>query len=221
MTQTIAIIDYGSGNLASAEKAFQRVIADQTLDMRVIVSGQADDIARADRYVLPGQGAFADCMSGLSSVPGMIDALNEGVHHHKKPFFGICVGMQLLASKGLEHGAHDGLGWIGGEVAPIVPRDKTLKIPHMGWNTVDLRGSSHPVLQSVINNSGEQAPHFYFVHSFMMKCYEDAHELGHADYGGLITAIVGRDNMIGVQFHPEKSQQAGLDLIAGFLRWKP
>lgn len=219
MTQTIAIIDYGSGNLASAEKAFTHVVADQGLDMRVIVTDRADDIAAADRYVLPGQGAFADCMNGLQSVPGMIAALDEGVHKKGKPFFGICVGMQLLATRGLEHGDHAGLNWIPGEVVKISPADPALKIPHMGWNTV--RCTDHPVLHSVIKNARDTDPHFYFVHSFMFKCYEEADVLGMCDYGGPITAMIARDNKIGVQFHPEKSQQAGLDLIAGFLHWKP
>ncbi len=226
MTQTIAIIDYGSGNLASAEKAFQRVIADLSLDMRVLITDKADEVAAADRYVLPGQGAFADCMQGLQAVDGMIDALSDNVHKKAKPFFGICVGMQLLATRGLEHGVHAGLNWIPGEVVPIKPRDKTFKIPHMGWNTVRCKGpdaqdNCHPVLQGVINKSHNTDPHFYFVHSFMMQCYEERHALATCDYSGPVTAIVGRDTIIGVQFHPEKSQQAGLDLIAGFLTWKP
>jgi glutamine amidotransferase len=225
MTHTIAIIDYGSGNLASARKAFEHVIADHHLDMQVIISSKADDIAAADRLVLPGQGAFGDCMNGLSSVDGMIDAMSESVLKNGTPFFGICVGMQLLATRGLEHGAHAGLDWISGEVVPIVPSDPALKIPHMGWNTVRCTNSGaqdncHPVLQGIINNDKSET-HFYFVHSFMMQCYEARHVLAACDYGGPITAIVGRDNIIGVQFHPEKSQQAGLDLIAGFLTWKP
>lgn len=225
MTQTIAIIDYGSGNLASARKAFERVIADHDLDMQVIVSSKADEIAAVDRLVLPGQGAFGDCMNGLSSVDGMIEAMNEGVHQNGKPFFGICVGMQLLATRGLEHGIHAGLDWIKGEVVPIAPSDPHLKIPHMGWNTVrctslNSQDNCHPVLQGVIENNAD-GTHFYFVHSFMMQCYEARHALAVCDYGGPINAIVGRDNIIGVQFHPEKSQQAGLDLIAGFLKWKP
>lgn len=226
MTHTIAIIDYGSGNLASAAKAFEHVVQRHGLDMRVIITARADDIAQADRLVLPGQGAFGDCMQGLLSVDGMIEALNESVHKKATPFFGICVGMQLLATRGLEHGIHAGLDWIPGEVVPIVPHDKNLKIPHMGWNTVRCTGpggqnNCHPVLQSVIKNSGESDPHFYFVHSFMMKCYEERDVLATCDYGGPITAIVGRDTIIGAQFHPEKSQQAGLDLIAGFLHWNP
>lgn len=225
MTQTIAIIDYGSGNLASARKAFERVIADHHLDMRVIISDRAGDIAAADRLVLPGQGAFGDCMRGLSSVDGMIEAMGEGVHKKGKPFFGICVGMQLLATRGLEHGIHAGLDWIAGEVVPMAPSERALKIPHMGWNTVRCTNSSaqdncHPVLQGVINND-DTGTHFYFVHSFMMQCYEARHALAVCDYGGPINAIVGRDTIMGVQFHPEKSQQAGLDLIAGFLKWKP
>jgi imidazole glycerol-phosphate synthase subunit HisH len=225
MTHTIAIIDYGSGNLASAKKAFARVIADHGLDMRVVVTGRADDIAAADRLVLPGQGAFGDCMESLSSIEGMIEALSEGVHKHAKPFFGICVGMQLLATRGLEHGIHAGLDWIPGEVVPMTPADPALKIPHMGWNTVrctslNSQDNYHPVLQGIINND-ESGTHFYFVHSFMMQCYEARHALAVCDYGGPINAIVGRDNILGVQFHPEKSQQAGCDLIAGFLHWKP
>lgn len=225
MTQTIAIIDYGSGNIASAYKAFEHVSAAHHLDMRVIVTDKADEAAAADRIVLPGQGAFADCMAGLMALDGMVAALNEVVIKKARPFFGICVGMQLLATRGLEHGIHAGLDWIPGEVVPLAPADPALKIPHMGWNTIHCPGpggqdNCHPVLQGVINNDPESAPHFYFVHSFMMKCYEDRHGLAQVDYGGLFHAMVGRDNIIGVQFHPEKSQQAGLDLIAGFLTWK-
>lgn len=223
MTQTIAIIDYGSGNLRSAEKSFAHVIADQGLDARVIVSDKADEVASADRIVLPGQGAFGDCMAGLQAVPGMIAALDEAVLQKGRPFLGICVGMQLLATRGFEHGVHDGLGWIPGEVRPIVPGNKNLKIPHMGWNEIRCTpaGSQHSVLHSITESSDAEGIHFYFVHSFMVQSDNTDTVLAQADYGGPINAIIGRDNIIGMQFHPEKSQDAGLALIRDFINWQP
>lgn len=214
--ESVIIIDYGSGNLRSAAKAFERAINDEKLDFTITVSADPESLNKAARIVLPGQGAFGDCMNGLSSIPGMIEALNDNVLKKAKPFFGICVGMQLMADKGLEHGEYTGLGWIPGEVVKMTPSDKFLKIPHMGWNEVTVLKQDHFVLRSV-----KSQEHFYFVHSFMVKCKEGNHTLAATDYGGPITAIIGRDNMIGTQFHPEKSQQAGQTIIKGFLNWKP
>jgi glutamine amidotransferase len=215
---SVAIIDYGSGNLRSAAKAFERVITDEKLNLEVIVSNDPGTLDKAARIVLPGQGAFADCMKGLSSIPGMLGALNDNVLKKTKPFFGICVGMQLMASRGLEHEITSGLNWIEGDVVAMQPSDKSLKIPHMGWNELDFSesGKNHFVLRNTKN-----LDHYYFVHSFMFQCKDNNHILGTAEYGGSVPAIVGRDNMIGTQFHPEKSQQAGLKLISGFLNWKP
>lgn len=226
--QVIAILDYGSGNLRSAAKAFERVIADEGLPAKVIVTDKADLIAKADRIILPGQGAFADCMNGLAGADGMLEALEESVLKRGIPFLGICVGMQLMATRGLEHGAHAGLNWIPGEVVPIQPTDPNLKIPHMGWNEVrcqsnnsvpECQDNCHPVLRSITESSREKPSHFYFVHSFMFECKEAAHMLAFTQYGEKVSAVVGRDNMIGVQFHPEKSQDAGLKLISNFLNW--
>jgi len=214
----VAIIDYGSGNLRSAAKAFEHVIAENALDFEVVVTSNPDDLRRASHIVLPGQGAFGDCMNGLKAVTGMIEALEEEVLARKKPFLGICVGMQLLATQGLEYGDHAGLGWIEGEVLPISPKDKSLKIPHMGWNVVTFtQGTTHPVLK----NQQKDGAHFYFVHSFMFNCKNKDHVFGQADYGGDVTAIVGKANVLGVQFHPEKSQEAGLMLLNDFLLWNP
>lgn len=223
MTEKIVIIDYGSGNLTSALKAVEAVMAAEGLNASVRVSARADDIAAADRIILPGQGAFGDCMAGLGAIDGMIDALNDSVIRRGVAFLGICVGMQLLATRGREHGTHQGLNWMAGDVVKMAPSDPSLKIPHMGWNDVTLTdgGKTHPALRRVMENSRENALHFYFVHSFMFDCKDSASILGTAEYGGVIPAIIGRDNIIGTQFHPEKSQQAGLDFIAGFLSWKP
>lgn len=213
---SIVIIDYGSGNLRSAAKAFERVIADEGLNISVAVSSDPAALNKASRIVLPGQGAFGDCMNGLRKIPGMIETLEENVLKKAKPFLGICVGMQLMATRGLEHGVHEGLGWIPGEVAPLKPSDKSLKIPHMGWNELTVTAPPHFVLRSV-----KKAEHFYFVHSFVFESKDKRHILGITEYGGIVPAVAGRDNMIGVQFHPEKSQRAGLKLISGFLKWKP
>ena len=223
MSQTVAIIDYGSGNLRSAAKAFEHVMATEIIPARVIITDKAADVAGADRIVLPGQGAFADCMNGLQSVPGMVEALEAAVLEKGRPFFGICVGMQLLATRGLEHGVHQGLGWIEGDVVKMTPNDPALKIPHMGWNNVRCTnaGKAHPVLRSITDNSAAEGPHFYFVHSFMVESDKTDMMLAVGDYGGPVTAIIGRDNIIGTQFHPEKSQESGLALIRDFLRWKP
>ncbi len=223
MSDSIAIIDYGSGNLRSAAKAFEHVLAESGLSQQVLVTSDADVVAKAERIVLPGQGAFGDCMRGLQAVDGMVDAISEAVLQRGTPFFGICVGMQLMASRGLEHGEHQGLGWIEGDVVPIAPADPALKIPHMGWNDVDLTdaGAAHPMLQSITKSATQHANNFYFVHSFMFDCKDQVHILAVTDYGHPVTAIVGRDNMVGMQFHPEKSHDSGLALIRSFIEWKP
>ncbi len=215
---SVVIIDYGSGNLRSAAKAFEHVIANENLDFEVIVSADPETLNKAARIVLPGQGAFGDCMNGLSSIPGMIDALNDNVIGKAKPFFGICVGMQLMATRGLEMGTHKGLGWIPGEVVMMQPSDKKLKIPHMGWNEISLSQSGK---NNVVLRNTEKSDHYYFVHSYVFKCENTQDLLGLTDYGGAVPAIIGRNNMIGTQFHPEKSQQSGLKLISGFMNWKP
>jgi glutamine amidotransferase len=215
MVQTVAIIDYGSGNLRSAAKALMRAAKD-SVDSEVMVTADPYMVTRADRIVLPGVGAFADCMRGLRDVAGMMAALDEAVMKKAKPFLGICVGMQLMASHGLEHGVHEGLGWIPGDVKRIVPSDPDLKVPHMGWNEVVPR-TDDLILRPF---AGGKA-HAYFVHSYCLATENPAHTLAHADYGGAIAAVVGRDNLIGTQFHPEKSQEAGLAFLAEFLRWRP
>ncbi len=215
MTDCVAIIDYGSGNLRSAAKAFERAVAESGRAMAVKVTADAADLAAASHIVLPGVGAFADCKAGLHAVPGMVDALTQAVRRQAKPLLGICVGMQLMASRGLEHGVHDGFDWIAGDVAPLTPDDPALKIPHMGWNDlVESRG--HPVLDGV--RTGD---HAYFVHSYALKPAVETELLMTCDYGGPVTAVVGRDNMIGTQFHPEKSQETGFKLITNFLGWRP
>lgn len=205
---SVILIDYGSGNLHSAEKAFRHVATAQ----EIIVTADPKRVAQADRVVLPGVGAFADCMRGLLAVNGLFDALHEVVHIRQRPFFGICVGMQMMLETGLEHGSHKGLGWIEGSVEAIVPSDTSYKIPHMGWNDLQLR-HEHPVLHDIA--SGD---HAYFVHSYHAKCTHDSDVLATVDYGQPITAIIARDNMIGSQFHPEKSQKTGLTLIENFLK---
>jgi imidazole glycerol-phosphate synthase subunit HisH len=222
MSETIAIIDYGSGNLRSAAKAFMHVMEERNISGTVMITGEADLVAKADRIVLPGQGAFGDCISGLRKVDGMVDVLHEKVLQRGVPFLGICVGMQLMATRGLEFGEHAGLNWIPGDVKKMEPSDPHLKIPHMGWNT--MKGNQenpHSVLQGITKNKNGAWLDFYFVHSFVFQCKDSKHVAGWCDYGGDFPAMVAKDNMIGTQFHPEKSQQAGLDLISGFLRWKP
>jgi len=215
---TVAIVDYGSGNLHSAAKAFERAARESGHDQPIVVTGKADAVARADRIVLPGVGAFADCRRGLDAVDGMIDALNERVRRGGRPFLGICVGMQLMAGRGLEHGVTAGLGWIDGEVDRIAPADPDLKIPHMGWNTLNAI-KPHPLLDGIA--TGPQGLHAYFVHSYHLKAANRADLVAEADYGGPVTAIVGKDTVVGTQFHPEKSQRLGLRLIANFLKWAP
>jgi glutamine amidotransferase len=215
---SVAIVDYGSGNLHSAAKAFERAARESGHDQPILVTSKPEDIARADRVVLPGVGAFADCRRGLDGIPGMIDALEQSVRKNGRPFFGICVGMQLMAERGREYQVTPGLGWIAGEVDRIAPSDPSLKIPHMGWNTLDMR-RAHPLLDEI--PLGSDGLHAYFVHSYELKTANASDLVAQADYGGPLTAIVGRDNMVGTQFHPEKSQRLGLRLIANFLKWKP
>jgi glutamine amidotransferase len=215
---TVAIVDYGSGNLHSAAKAFERAARESAQQHPIIVTSNPDVVARADRIVLPGVGAFADCRRGLDAVDGMIDALNERVRRRGRPFLGICVGMQLMASRGREHGVTEGLGWIAGEVDEIAPADPALKIPHMGWNTLNVV-KPHPLLDGIA--VGAKGLHAYFVHSYHLKAANRSDLVAQADYGGPVTAIVGRDTIVGTQFHPEKSQRLGLRLIANFLRWTP
>ncbi len=217
MSGVVAIIDYGSGNLRSAEKAIAKAVRDGGLAHSVVVTNDAEVVRRAERIVLPGVGAFADCMSGLRAVPGMVDVLNDAVRRRGVPFLGICVGMQLMATRGLEHGVHEGLGWIEGDVVRLEPSDAALKIPHMGWNTLRVL-SAHPVIAHL---EGLADPHAYFVHSFCLRTAQARDVLADTDYGGPIAAVVGRDNMVGTQFHPEKSQAVGLRLLENFVRWRP
>jgi len=215
---SVAIVDYGSGNLHSAAKAFERAAHEAGLGQPIVVTNDPAVVASADRVVLPGVGAFADCRRGLDAVPGMVAALEEAVQQKGRPFFGICVGMQLLAERGREYEVTGGLGWIAGEVDRIVPNDPNLKIPHMGWNTLNV-ARPHPVLDGLA--FGPAGRHAYFVHSYQLNPARCGDLVADADYGGAVTAIVARDNIFGTQFHPEKSQKLGLALIANFLRWNP
>lgn len=208
------IVDYQSGNLHSAEKAFQRM-ARETGAGDVIVTSDPEVLRRADRVVLPGDGAFASCRARLYDHQGLFEALSEAVIERGRPFIGICIGMQMLAARGLEHGETPGFDWIPGTVGPITPPDKGLKVPHMGWNDLIL-DRAHPVFEGV-----ETGQHAYFVHSYQFHVDDPAHLMAHADYGGPVTAVIARDNLIGTQFHPEKSQSVGLRMIANFLRWTP
>lgn len=218
MSESIAIIDYGSGNLRSAHKAFERVISETSANAHVLVTDNPELVAKADRVVLPGVGAFADCKAGLTGIDGMMDALNEAVTQRAVPFLGICVGMQLMATRGLEHGVTDGFDWIIGDVTAIEPADPALKIPHMGWNVLEV-ANDHPILSGI--KTGEDGLHAYFVHSYHLRAADPVHVIARADYGGPVTALVGRDNVVGTQFHPEKSQALGLALIGNFLNWTP
>ena len=216
MTSVItALIDYGSGNLRSAAKAIERAAREGGFATDVVVTSDPDLVANADRVVLPGVGAFADCRRGLAAVAGMEAALDDCVIRRGRPFLGICVGMQLMASWGREFEDVAGLGWIPGEVVAMKPTDPTLKIPHMGWNELEPR-RAHAVLAGI--SAGD---HAYFVHSFEMRCANAAHVLATTEYGGTLAAVIGRDNLVGTQFHPEKSQATGLRLIANFLGWQP
>lgn len=216
--QRVAIIDYGSGNLHSAAKAFERAGRESAAGADIVVTSDPDVVASADRIVLPGVGAYADCKRGLTSVPGMVDALTEAVRRKGRPFLGICVGMQLMGDRGLEFEVTEGFGWIPGEVRAIVPGDAALKIPHMGWNTLEER-LSHPLLAGI--PTGPDGLHAYFVHSFHLVTADRSVLVAEADYGGPVTALVARGNVAGTQFHPEKSQALGLKLIANFLAWSP
>ena len=212
---TVAIIDYGSGNLRSAAKAFERAAAEAGDGMTVSVTSDPADLASASHIVLPGVGAFADCRRGVEALPGMRDALEEAVRNVGKPFLGICVGMQLMARVGREYGDHEGFGWLDAEVVGLTPDDAALKIPHMGWNELAIAGE-HPALNGIAPGS-----HAYFVHSYGMACTNPADVVASVEYGGPIAAVVGRNNIVGTQFHPEKSQATGLRLIRNFLAWRP
>lgn len=216
--QLVIIVDYGSGNLRSAAKAFERAARETEANVRVSVTGSPKDVRGADRIVLPGVGAFGDCRAGLDAIDGMVETLNEAVRGNAKPFLGICVGMQLMATRGIEYGVHNGFGWIEGEVTAIKPLDPALKIPHMGWNTLDLL-HPHALLDGI--ELGSKGQHAYFVHSNALRPISENDVVARADYGGPVTAMVARDNMAGTQFHPEKSQTLGLKLIGNFLKWRP
>ncbi|UWQ61506.1 imidazole glycerol phosphate synthase subunit HisH [Leisingera caerulea] len=209
-----AIIDYESGNLHSAEKAFQRMAREMDAG-EVVVTSDADVVARADRLVLPGDGAFPACAAELRGHKGIYDAMVEAVEQKGRPFLGICVGMQLMANTGHEYQGTPGLGWIGGDVVKITPADASLKVPHMGWNDLVI-DHAHPVFDGI--QSGD---HVYFVHSYHFRVANPAERLAHVDYAGDVTAVIGRDTMVGMQFHPEKSQATGLRMIGNFLTWKP
>jgi imidazole glycerol-phosphate synthase subunit HisH len=215
---SVAIIDYGSGNLHSARKAFERAAREAGMSREIKVTARPEDVLAAEHIVLPGVGAFADCRRGLDAVTGMVEALEEAVRRRGLPFLGICVGAQLLATRGLEHEVVAGLAWIPGDVAPIKRRDQGLKIPHMGWNTIDVK-RGHPILNGV--RTGPGGLHAYFVHSYQLYAEDLGDVVATADYGGPVTALVARDNIAGTQFHPEKSQSLGLALIANFLKWRP
>jgi glutamine amidotransferase len=214
----LVIIDYGSGNLHSAAKSFERCTNELGLGADIILSSKAEDILSADRIVLPGVGAYGDCRAGLEAESGLLEALSEVVLEKARPFFGICVGMQLMASKGIEHGETPGFDWIKGVVQQLEPNDPSLKLPHMGWNTLTLE-KPHPVFENI--EVGEDGFHAYFVHSYHLVPENSDNLIASTDYGGRVTACVGRDNMIGTQFHPEKSQTLGLKLITNFLQWSP
>lgn len=216
MSMRVAIIDYGSGNLRSAAKAFERMATERSVDAEILVTSEPDAVVMADRVVLPGVGAFADCRDGLFAIDGMVEALNEAVIAKAIPFLGICVGMQLMAERGLEFGVHEGLGWMAGDVRIMEPNDPGLKIPHMGWNTLTLRAPSHPLFAGIADDD-----YAYFVHSYMFAPTRENDVLAEVDYGGRVVAAIGRDNMAGTQFHPEKSQKTGLTLIGNFLDWRP
>ncbi len=212
----VAIIDYGSGNLRSATKALERAASEAGLGAQVQITSSPEAVLEAERVILPGVGAFGDCRRGLDALPGMVEALGEAVIDRGRPFLGICVGMQLMASVGREYGDHPGLDWISGEVVALAPSDRRLKVPHMGWNALDILAPEHPVLAGLEGNT-----HVYFVHGYQFRPRDPSQLLARVDYGAPVTAIVGRDNLVGTQFHPEKSQTAGLALLGNFLRWRP
>ncbi|GAC1045000.1 imidazole glycerol phosphate synthase subunit HisH [Rhizobium sp. No.120] len=214
----VAIIDYGSGNLRSATKAFERAAREAGIDAEIDLTDDAERVATADRIVLPGVGAYADCRRGLDTVPGMTEAVIDVVEHKARPFLGICVGMQLMSSRGLEKTITQGFGWIKGDVKEMTPSDPNLKIPQIGWNTLDIR-HPHALFDGI--ETGPDGLHAYFVHSYHLAADHGDDVIATTNYGGPMTAFVGRDNIAGAQFHPEKSQKLGLALIANFLRWKP
>ena len=214
----VAIIDYGSGNLRSATKAFERASREAGVGAEIDLTADAGRVRSADRVVLPGVGAYADCRAGLDAVPGMVEAIEEAVVARGRPFLGICVGMQLMSERGLEKTVTPGLGWIAGDVKEIEPSDPALKVPQIGWNTIELK-REHPLFAGI--PTGEKGLHAYFVHSYHLDARNEEDVIAIADYGGPVTAAVARDNRAGTQFHPEKSQALGLALIANFLRWKP
>lgn len=214
----IVVVDYGSGNLHSAQKAFERAAQDHEISAEVLVSGDPEQVTKADRIVLPGVGAFADCYQGLSTRSGLIQALEENVIERGRPFLGICVGMQLMSEWGLEKTKTPGLGWIKGMTCKIEPRSSSTKIPQIGWNTLE-KAADHPLLSGIpLGNDGW---HAYFVHSYHIAMEDEQQLVARCDYDCSVTAMVGKDNMVGTQFHPEKSQKLGLALIANFLRWTP
>ncbi len=210
----VAIVDYGAGNLRSAEKALAKAADDA--GARVLITADPEAVRKADKIVLPGVGAFADCKNGLSALPGMIDTLDEQVVKGGKPFLGICVGMQLMADVGIEFGETQGLGWIKGRVVVLDPKDQSLRIPQMGWNDLKLKQPDHPVLKAT-----RPGDHAYFVHSYHFVAERREDVMAEVEYGGPIAAMIGRDNLVGVQFHPEKSQHVGLNLLSAFLAWRP
>lgn len=228
--KTAVIVDYGSGNLHSAAKALERAASESGSEIAVRVTSQPADVLAADRIMLPGVGAFADCKAGLGAIAGMVEAIEKRVRVDKRPFLGICVGMQLMASRGHEFGLTDGFGWIDGDVVAIKPDDPALKIPHMGWNTLNVsaaqdskspgqEGVIHPLLQGI--DTGPHGLHAYFVHSYHLKAADPSVVVAETEYGGPVTAMVAKDNIAGTQFHPEKSQRLGLRLLANFLGWEP
>ncbi|QBK29280.1 imidazole glycerol phosphate synthase subunit HisH [Roseitalea porphyridii] len=214
----VAIIDYGSGNLRSAHKAFERAARERGLNAQVEVTADAERVASADRIVLPGVGAYADCRAGLDAVPGMHEAIDEAVIARGRPFLGICVGMQLMATRGLEKTVTPGFDWIGGDVTLMTPADPDLRIPQIGWNTLDV-ARDHPLLAGI--RTGPDGWHAYFVHSYHLAAEDAGDVVATCDYGGPVTAVVARNNLAGTQFHPEKSQTLGLALIGNFLGWTP
>jgi imidazole glycerol-phosphate synthase subunit HisH len=214
----IALIDYGAGNLHSAAKALERALAEADVNGSVLVTDKAADVRAADRIVLPGDGAYRDCMTQLRATPDMVETLERRVRRESVPFMGICVGMQLLATQGTEHGVTEGLGWLPGSVDRILPQDPSLKVPHMGWNTLD-QHKPHPLTAGL--RLGPDGLHAYFLHAYHLTAANEADVIARASYGQPVTAVVARENIAGLQFHPEKSQKLGLAMLANFVKWRP